>query len=318
MIKVSVVVPVYNKEEYIGECIESLINQTLKDIEIIVVNDGSTDSSLAKIEKYQKTYGNIKIINQENKGLGSARNAGIREARGEYVGFVDADDFVDKAMYEELYNQAINKNSDLVICDYLFYPSPVSSKKKWFNKYMGILDAKFLDKNTQPWNKIVSKKLLDQIKFEFFEKNGDGAYIDVFLNAKNIVTIDDKLYNYRVGQESMSTNYSNEHYKREVEVAYKQREILHKSKYSGILDEYFNYRIIYTLIQAITVALINGEKQLYNLYRDKLKGMDYKKNEYIHFLLKGQFSKVKFYGILYILPCNYYLSKIIAQKVMKK
>lgn len=318
MIKVSVIVPVYNKEEYIEECLESLIKQTLKEIEIIVINDGSTDSSALKIENYTNKYDNIIVVNQKNQGLGSARNSGIREARGEYIGFVDADDFVNEDMYENLYNQAVEKKSDLVICDYQFYPKPVNFKKKWFNKYTGKVDAEFLDKNTQPWNKIVSKKLLDEINFEFFEKNGDGAYINIFLNAKNIITIDDKLYNYRVGQDSMSTNYSNEHYRREVEVAYKQKEMLCKSQYSGILDEYFNYRIIYTLIQAMTVSLINEDKRLYKTYKNKLNEMNYRKNKYVKTLLKDQFSNIKFYGILYVLPYNYYLSKPIAQKVMKK
>ena len=90
-IKISIIVPVYNKERYIGRCIKSLLYQTLKEIEIIVVDDGSTDDSLLIVEKISKQFDNIKIIKQKNSGCSSARNKGIELARGEYIGFVDPD-----------------------------------------------------------------------------------------------------------------------------------------------------------------------------------------------------------------------------------
>ena len=105
-IKVSVIVPVYNCEKYLKKCLDSLVNQTLKDIEIICVNDGSTDNSGRILEEY--TDSRIKIITKENGGLSSARNAGIAVAKGEYLGFVDSDDWVDLDFYEKLYNTAKN------------------------------------------------------------------------------------------------------------------------------------------------------------------------------------------------------------------
>ena len=99
MYKVTVVVPVYNVEKYLIRCIESLINQTLKEIEIILVNDGSKDKSGKICEKYALKYKNIKVIHQLNKGLSGARNTGIKIAQGEYVGFVDSDDYVEKDMF---------------------------------------------------------------------------------------------------------------------------------------------------------------------------------------------------------------------------
>lgn len=117
-IKVSVIIPVYNAERYIGRCLDSVINQTLKDIEIIVVNDGSVDESKKIIEEYQKKDKRIKFINQSNKGAGAARNAGLKEVDGEYISFIDADDYVANTMLEELYELTEKEEIDLVCSNY--------------------------------------------------------------------------------------------------------------------------------------------------------------------------------------------------------
>ena len=117
MTKVSVIVPVYNVEKYLAKCLDSLVNQTLKDIEIIVVNDGTKDNSQLIIDKYAKKYKNIKAYKKENGGLSSARNYGLKYAVGEYIGFVDSDDYVDTTMYEKMYNKAIENDFDIVVCD---------------------------------------------------------------------------------------------------------------------------------------------------------------------------------------------------------
>ena len=117
MIKVSVIVPVYNTEKYLAKCLDSLVNQTLKDIEIIVVNDGTKDNSEKIINKYLKKYSKIRYYKKENGGLSSARNYGIELANGEYVGFVDSDDYVKDGMFSKMYECAIKNNSDIVVCD---------------------------------------------------------------------------------------------------------------------------------------------------------------------------------------------------------
>ena len=115
-IKVSVIVPVYNVEAYLDKCLNSLVNQTLKEIEIIVVNDGSKDNSEKIIEKYKEKYPEkIKYYKKENGGLSSARNYGLKYAIGEYVAFVDSDDYVDLKMYEKMINLANLENSDIVV-----------------------------------------------------------------------------------------------------------------------------------------------------------------------------------------------------------
>ena len=117
MVKVSVIVPVYNVEKYLAKCLDTLVNQTLKEIEIIVVNDGSPDNSKAIINKYAKKYKNIKPYDKENGGLSDARNFGIKKATGKYIAFIDSDDYIDKNMLKKMYEKAINEELDIVVCD---------------------------------------------------------------------------------------------------------------------------------------------------------------------------------------------------------
>ncbi|WP_203289113.1 glycosyltransferase [Metabacillus sp. cB07] len=118
--KVSIILPIYNVEKFLKKCLETLVNQTLKDIEIIAVNDCSTDNSLKILHEYQSQYGDkFQIINsKDNVKQGGARNLGIKAARGEYVGFVDPDDYVTLDMFEKMYHSAIENNAEIVTCDY--------------------------------------------------------------------------------------------------------------------------------------------------------------------------------------------------------
>ena len=124
-IKVSVIVPAYNTEEYIGECLNSILNQKLKEIEIIVVDDGSTDQTLDVLKKYETQYPNkVLVFHKENGGQASARNLALKYAKGEYLGFVDSDDWIDPEMYEEMYQKAKEQDFDIVICDMVdHYPN---------------------------------------------------------------------------------------------------------------------------------------------------------------------------------------------------
>ncbi len=115
-IKVSVIVPIHNTEQYLKRCLESLINQSLQEIEIILIDDGSTDNSLKLIKSYAEKDNRIKILTQANSGAASARNAGLFIAKGEYVGFVDSDDYIDLSFYEKLYKKAKETNSEIVKC----------------------------------------------------------------------------------------------------------------------------------------------------------------------------------------------------------
>lgn len=118
MTKVSVIVPVYNVENYLEKCLNSLVNQTLKDLEVIIVNDGSTDDSLKIAKKYEKKYPNIlKVYTKENGGLSDARNFGLKYAHGKYISFVDSDDYVKDDMFLKVYNYAVRNDLDVVVSD---------------------------------------------------------------------------------------------------------------------------------------------------------------------------------------------------------
>ena len=162
MKKVSVIVPVYKVEKYLNKCLESLVNQTLQDIEIIVVNDGSPDNSQSIIDNFKQNYPEkiISII-KENGGQGSARNVGLEKSSGQYIGYVDSDDYIELDMYEKLYNKAITNDFDVVICDN-FVVNEKNEKKypecNYKNEHSTLENA-FLGK-IAVWNKIYKRKIL--------------------------------------------------------------------------------------------------------------------------------------------------------------
>ena len=116
MPKISVIVPVYNVEKYLRKCIESILNQTFREFELILVDDGSTDSSGKICDEYALKDSRIKVIHKENGGASSARNAGLDVAKGEYIGFVDSDDWIEMDMYGELYRLIKENNTDISVC----------------------------------------------------------------------------------------------------------------------------------------------------------------------------------------------------------
>lgn len=201
MSKISVIIPIYNCEQYLEKCLNSLINQTLKDIEIILINDGSTDNSLKIIEKFDDTR--IKLINKENGGQSSARNKGLEIANGEYIGFIDSDDWIDSDYYEKLYNTALKYNADIAMTDFIrIGPNKhkirlnIKSEKVYKTIEEKIQIANAL-KEGCIWNKIYKKEILTNLRFNegmYFE---DGPFtIKALFNSKTLVTVPDTFYYY--------------------------------------------------------------------------------------------------------------------------
>ena len=194
-IKVSVIVPVYNVEKFLSRCLESLLNQTLKDIEIICINDGSTDKSLEILKTYiQQTSSpppsKLKIISTENKGQSAARNLGLKMARGEYIGFVDADDWVDLDFFEKLYD-ASKGIYDVVCTDAVSYPDGKGyityKKRKLVYSTQEKIDAIGVPKNFSIWNKIYKTSKLKDSNILFTE----GRYfedVEFLLNVINYMS----------------------------------------------------------------------------------------------------------------------------------
>ncbi len=220
--KVSIIVPVYNIEKYLCQCLESLVNQTLNEIEIICVNDGSTDGSSAILDEYASKDDRIKIINKENAGLGAARNTGMLEVKGEYIGFVDSDDYVDTTMYEKLYNNAKNYDSDMVMCTIGVINGDNDETKSKSYYDLECLDEKFNEgyfnyKDTNctlflavnAYNKIYKSDYIRRIEAKFpegliFEDN--PFFYQTYLNADKISLVREPLYFHRVNREGSITS----------------------------------------------------------------------------------------------------------------
>ncbi|MCM1002749.1 MAG: glycosyltransferase [Candidatus Gastranaerophilales bacterium] len=202
-IKISVIVPVYNVEKYLGKCLDSLVNQSIKDVEIICINDGSTDKSGEILNLYAQKYSQIVVLNQSNKGQSAARNLGISMAHGEYLGFVDSDDWVDLEYFEKLYAAAKKYDCDIACAGFKRCGKFKKSLKKSFKKervYTNIDDKAFVDNlpdHNYIWNKIYKR---DKWNFTFVE----GRYyediallIKVLYHMDNMVTVPKTYYNYR-------------------------------------------------------------------------------------------------------------------------
>ncbi len=165
MPKVSVIVPVYNTEKYLEKCLNSLVNQTLKDIEIIIINDGSTDNSVKIINEYKEEYPQIiQVISKKNEGQAIARNIGIEKATGEYVGFLDSDDYAEISMYETLYESAVSQNVDMVLCAYYLVSEEKSKVISFAEKRKEEL---LIDPKAAPWNKLYKTELVKESGVRF-------------------------------------------------------------------------------------------------------------------------------------------------------
>lgn len=143
---VSILVPICNVEKYLGQCLDSLVNQTLKDIEIICLNDGSTDSSPQIIQKYAKSDSRIIVVDKENTGYGDTMNLGIKKARGKYIGIVESDDFIDSEMFKELFELAEKNNSDIVKSNFYYYFTDLSKNSSQYAKEIGAVWSNELQK----------------------------------------------------------------------------------------------------------------------------------------------------------------------------
>ena len=218
MKKVSVIVPVYNAQDNIANAIDSLLKQTLDDIEIILINDGSKDNSLIVLKEYEKKYPHkIKVIDQENLGPGGARNTGLKIAKGEYIGFLDSDDTQNSKMYETMYRKAKTGNFDLVVCDV----NAIYDKKTVTIK-SGIdadhFNNEFIKKDmifsyTVLWNKLIKKEIATSISFSNRLWYEDVEYLfKLFPLVNSIGTVKRRFCNYYQNDNSITYTYNKKIY----------------------------------------------------------------------------------------------------------
>jgi len=313
-IKISIIVPVYNVEQYLEKCLTSLVKQTLKGIEIIVVNDGTKDNSQKIIDKFVKKYKKVKSFIKENGGLSSARNYGLKYASGEYIAFVDSDDYVEKDMYEIMYKKAKEQEFDMVVCN-LKYIYPDKEIKAYSNIKKDIFKKSEIKKcmaNIYPaaWNKIYKKELFskgvlfkEQVWFEDVEfLYRLMPYIDSIGVARNYgynyvqrdgaitKTFDDRLFHYIDNWNGIIKFYKdkklyNEYYK-ELEYSYV------RYLYATFIKAAANFKDKKMFDKAVSNAIRNVKEQF----------PKYRRNKYFYMSKKGIYLLLfnsKFATILY-------------------
>jgi glycosyltransferase involved in cell wall biosynthesis len=287
--KISIIMPVYNVEKYLKQCLESVINQTMPEIEIICVNDGSTDASPQILKEFAQKDDRIKIINKENGGIASARNRGLEYATGEYIGFVDSDDWIEPHMYETLYNNAKKHDSDMVMCSAHIYDD-TAQKMRYDMPYFTLerLDESFDDIifdhthqnlifgiNVTAWNKLYESKFIQENNIRFqegldFEDN--PFFYETYLKAKKVSLIRDQLYFYRVNRKGSFITSGNKRFFDIVPIHRINEDII-KENYLEYLDLFYNYKI-HTIIPRLQQVDTEYQDEFLEIIKEDFAKMD--------------------------------------------
>lgn len=293
--KVSVVIPVYNVEKYLKECIDSVLGQTLKDIEVICVNDGSTDGSGKILDEYAKNDSRVIVIHKKNSGYGHTMNVGMERATGEYIGIVESDDFIDSDMYEILYQEAIENSLDVVRSGFYLYNTKNNSNEILDQSWVkhDCIYAPFDEQATfmqQPsvWANLYNRNFLKDNGITFLTTPG-ASYQDVaftfkvYATAKRFKMINKCFLHYRTDNESSSINSTGKVFC----VCDEYAEI---ESYIKKYNKYEDYRYL------ITRMKYNCYKWNYNRLSRELKKMFLKKmsQEYRRHYMDGDFEKKRF------------------------
>lgn len=316
MPKVSVIVPFYNVEGYIEKCLETLVNQTLKDIEIILVNDGSKDRSVDIVKKFMKEYPDkIVYLEKQNGGLADARNYAIPYAKGEYIAFLDSDDYLEKDMYQLMYELAKKESSDMVECNFI-WEYPDKKREDIGEIYIGQFEM--LEKvRVVAWNKLIKREILEKNKIEFPK---GLQYEDVEFTYKlvpfiNKVSFVKKPCVHYVQREGSISNSQNERTKEIFEVLenvinfYKEKEIYDKFK-TQLEYLYVRYAFCSSLLRIVKIQDETVQENLLNLTWQNVneKYPNWKQNEIIK-KGEGLNFRYKMYN-LYMKTLNKYTYKI--------
>lgn len=288
--KVSVIVPVYNVEEYLAPCLDSLVKQTLQDIEIIVVNDGSPDNSQEIIDRYVKKYPNlVKAMIKENGGQASARNMALEIAKGEYVNFVDSDDWVKIDMYENMYKKAKEEDADIVVCnttdyykDYAVYHKPAEFTNK-------------LKQTPSPCNKLFKRSFIGDLRFPegkmWYE---DFTFVtEMLMMTDKIARCENDYYQCNCREESTMSNNNSP---KNLDILKALDLIIKFAKDNNLYDRY-KEDIDFMIIDHILITTINRvAKQTHPEKERVIEGL----REYV----KNQLPNVKKLKVFKEMPLN--------------
>ena len=317
MPKVTIIVPAYNAEKFLRQCLDSVVAQTLDDIEVLLINDGSTDRTADICKEYADRHTFVRLINQENCGIFLTRAKSIGLAKGEYIGWVDADDYVAPEMFETLYTAAVSQKSDLVYCNYTYFPKAISTKQKWFKRYRGVKNVDYVERNSQFWNKLIKKQLLlDSGICQLLPTCFDESMIKVLLMAQRPVALDQELYYYRVGAGSMSSRYKNvDHYAKFVEASRQLRNNMEKEFADSYWKDYFAFRVTYYQLMYLIVAANAGDKVRFYRIRKAMwaEYPEYWENQHYWSVLTGIYGRIRAFLIGYVVPRSYTLTHLMCK-----
>ena len=276
--KVSVIIPVYNAAEFLRQGLDSLLNQTLRAIEIICVNDGSSDKSLEILKEYEKKDSRVKVIDQENQGAGAARNNGMAIAQGEYLSFLDADDFFEKNMLEESYNAACAKNA-----------KPFAATDE------DVRDNIFRMFNGWPWDKLYKREYIDRIGIEYQNLRTTNDMFFVFIalaRAKKIVTVDKILIHQRV---NVKTSLSRTREKSwdcfYIALLAMQKELKDRRLYDRMEKAFVNWALNFSLWQLNTMTGDAYEKTYKLLKKEGFERLDITRHDRNYFYSKKEYNQ---------------------------
>ena len=314
--KISVIVPVYNVEQYLERCVDSIINQTYTNLEIILVNDGSTDNSGKLCDELAKKDERIRVIHKENGGLSDARNRGIDESESDLVGFIDSDDYIDSDMYEVLLKNLNDTDADLSMCAlYDVYnntpEAQVTNKETWKlsseQAIKMVMEAKIL--SVTAVNKLYRKSLFTDLKFEV-GKIAEDAFIMIKLldKCEKIVATNEKKYYYVHRENSITTQKFSKKFLNVIE-AYEQNSNIILEKYPKLKDvaqTRMNWAYFYVLDRLLLDDNYN-DKELEN------KLISYLKNHRKDILNDPLFTKGRKIGFIALL-----LSRNLYRKLIEK
>ncbi len=298
---ISIIIPVYNVEKYLRKCLDSIINQTYKKLEIILIDDGSTDNSGKICEEYAKKDDRIIVIHKENAGVSSARNRGIELANGKYIGFIDSDDWIEENMYETLYQNLLQFDVDISMCNY----SIIRNHKKTFHKH-DLEDGILIDNKKEffellrlnyykgfLWNKLFKSEIIKEMRMrEPIYVCEDLLFIaEVATKCKNFYFDNQCLYNYLIRENSAITGKVN-HKKVSVLEAYKNIILIVKeySKETMTKYEFDFFRWKNDITRQLKDKKLEEENDL--LYKKLMKSNIIKPKEKIEILLR-----YRMYGI---------------------
>lgn len=294
-IKVSVIIPIYNVARYLTECLNSVVNQTLEDIEIICVNDGSTDQSLEIVKQFAETDKRIVILDMPNGGYGKAVNCGLDISRGQYVGIVEPDDYIERNMYEVLYNIASKEKLDFVKADFNSFKD-VNGKRKFTPEWIAQGNSKLYHCVISPeehpdvfkfpvytWSGIYRRYFINDNKIRHNETPGasyqdNGFWFQTFCFAKRIYFVNQAFYQYRRDNPASSTNDQSKIYCIFEEFQYIYDFLNNNSEFKKKYIGYYQFRRYHNYMGILYMAADKEKLEFVRRFHDEFK-MSYEKGE---------------------------------------